>query len=163
MKRLAVTAFLALAACGAQPGDSAASSPDLETAAIQRGLLPDPVSADPVGLYARDTDRLCIVEGKGGYRVGLTTDFGEGIACNGSAIGALSGDRVTLKFSEECQVEAAFRGDRITLPGKVPDGCKTLCRGRASLAGVDVSRLSNSGSEARAMRGANGKLLCAGD
>lgn len=163
MRRLAILALLTLSACGAPSGETNGAAPDLETAAIVRGLVPDPDGGDPVGLYARETDRVCIVEGRGGYRIGATTDFGDGVACSGSGSATLAGDRLNITLGDECRFEAALPGDRIVFPPKLPTGCATLCRGRASFAAIDASRLSDSGSEARAMRGANGKLLCATD
>jgi hypothetical protein len=137
------------------------AAPDLETAAIARGLVPDPQDRDIVGLYARDTDRICIVQ-KGGYRIGVSVDYADRIACSAAGTVERSRDSLQVTLSPDCRLEARFDGDRIVFPPRVPQGCRTLCRGRASLAAVDVERLSASGSEAAAMRTATGKLPCSG-
>ena len=57
-------------------------------------------------------------------------------------------------------LNARFEGDRIVFPGRLPEACQKLCLRRASLAGLDVSRLSESVSEASTLRDSKGRLLC---
>lgn len=153
--------FGLLAACSPDPQASNVSqATDLETAAIERGLVRDPADSSIVGLYARDTDRVCVVPDGGGYRAGAYVDYGDGISCSGAGPLTRAGDRLRLTLGEDCAVDATFDGDRITFPGRMPDGCKALCSGRASLAALDVRRLSESIAEASAMRDARGRLPC---
>ena len=46
------------------------------------------------------------------------------------------------------------------LEGALAEGCAKLCSGRASYAGLEVQRMSESVAEAAAMRDASGKRLC---
>lgn len=157
MRRALVLALL-LASCGSDGVKETA--PDLETAAIERGLVRDPDQLNPVGLYARDTDRLCVVEQGDAYRIGAYVDYGDRIACNAAGSARRSGTVLGVDFGEGCTFDARFDGDRIVFPGRLPDSCARLCNARASLAGLDVARLSASGSEASAMRGSTGKPPC---
>jgi hypothetical protein len=56
-----VLLFLALTACSGGQSGNAQAPQDLETAAIERGLVRNPDDSDLTGLYARDTDRICVV------------------------------------------------------------------------------------------------------
>ena len=161
-------ALLLLAGCGRHGGASNASAPppnDLETAAIEAGVIPDPRSADLTGLYATDTDRLCIVPSSTAFRVGVTVDYGGDQTCSGVGMITRAGETLHLDFDgvASCSFDARFEGDRIVFPGRLPEGCQKLCGGRASLAGMEVDRLSESASEAGALRDSKDKLLCAGN
>ena len=85
--------LLLLAACSAQAPQKAEGPPDLEAAAIRAGLIPDPQRGDIAGLYARDTDRLCIVRAGRGYRAGAYVDYGDALTC--SARGPVARARCT--------------------------------------------------------------------
>lgn len=161
MRAVAVLILAVLAGCGetAQSGDPAAP-PDLETAAIKRGVIRDPADTDLTGLYARGTDRVCIVSDGGGYRIGVTSDYGGGITCNGAGRVSRSGETLQLELGS-CSFEARYDGERIAFPGRMSSECAKLCDKRASLAGVDVERLSESRAEAATMRSADGKSPCA--
>lgn len=157
-------ACVLLASCSGSPKSSApAKAPDLETAAIAAGVIADPKSSDISGLYARETDRLCIVPAKLDFRLGVTVDYGEGQRCAATGRVTRSGETLRINFdgASDCSFEARFEGDRIVYPGQLPASCARLCSGRASLAGLDVERLSDSPTEARTLRDAKGKLLCA--
>jgi hypothetical protein len=153
--------FLMLAACSGQPAKDQAPQ-DLEKAAIERGLVRNPSDTEIAGLYARDTDRICIVASSIGYKIGAFVDYGDGITCSGSGTASRVGEtlRIELGEGQACGFDAKFDGDKITLPGALPEGCNKLCTRRASYAGLEVSRLSESPAEAAAMRDANGKRLC---
>lgn len=161
-------ALLALAACsGGQPqaAQNAAQPQDLESAAIERGLIRDPRDTDIAGLYARDTDRICIVRDDSGYRIGAFVDYGDKITCSGSGKVTRVGDKLHVQLGKDtdaCSFDARFEGDKVIFPGNVPDGCAKLCARRASYAGLEVARLSESEAEAQAMRDAQGKMLCGG-
>jgi len=136
-------------------------APNLESAAIARGLVRDPADRDIVGLYARDTDRVCIVRDGAAYRIGAYVDYGEAISCNAVGSVSRSGGRLGVRFGEGCGFDARFDGERIVFPARIPEGCEALCGRRASFAALDVARLSGSAAEARTMRDAKGKLPCA--
>lgn len=152
-----------LASCprGGAPG-ALERAPDLESAAIARGLVRGADDRDVVGLYARDTDRLCIVRDGGAYRIGAYVDYGEALACNGAGRVTRSGGRLDVRLGDDCRFDARFDGDRIVFPARMPGGCATLCGSRASFAALDVTRLSDSPAEARTMRDSRGRLPCAG-
>lgn len=152
--------LLLLAACSDEHRRAASAPPDLENAAVRAGLIPDPKSADITGLYARDTDRLCIVRAGSGYRAGAYVDYGDDLNCSAEGPVARAGETLSFSFAPDCQFDARFEGDRIVFPGRVPDGCARRCTRRASLAALDVERLSDSPAEAATLRDARGKLLC---
>lgn len=166
MRAGAALAALLLAACsGGGKGEGNAQQPqDLESAAIERGLVRDPAETELAGVYSRDTDRLCIVPTSAGYRIGAHVDYGDGITCSGSGNVTRAGSALHIELggSDACSFDARLDGDRIAFPGALPDGCKALCRSRASFAGLEVTRMSDSVAEARAMRDTAGRRLCAG-
>jgi hypothetical protein len=157
--------LLLLAACSEQPQASTvvneAPASDLEAAAIQAGVIPDPNHSDVAGLYARETDRLCVVPRGESYRIGLVVDYGEQ-HCGGSGVVTQAGERLGVTFPavSGCSFQAQFEGDGIVFPGQVPDACAALCDGRASIAGLRVDRLSDSVSEASSLRDSKGRMLC---
>ena len=148
--------------------DSAASDagaalpPDLETAAIAAGVIQDPKKSDITGLYARDTDRLCIVPYQRNFRAGVFVDYGDRQSCSGTATATRVGETLHLAFSAApgCDFDARFDGDTVIFPGNLPAACRKLCNSRASLAGLAVGRLSESVSEAATLRDAEKRLLC---
>ncbi|MGY4396140.1 hypothetical protein ACVWZA_001313 [Sphingomonas sp. UYAg733] len=168
MRRGLVLALLLVAACSRQPDvpkqTAAAPATGLEAAAIEAGVIPDPNGTDITGLYARDTDRMCVVPTATAYRIGVYVDYGEDQNCGGSGVVTRVGEALNVDFPDApgCNFDARFEGDGISFPGKVPDGCAKLCSRRASLAALDVDRLSESVSEASTLRDAKGKLLCSG-
>jgi hypothetical protein len=155
---------LLLAGCsGEQVVQNAEAPQDLESAAIERGLVRDPRDTEIAGLYARDTDRVCIVKDDAGYRVGAFVDYGDRITCSGSGKVTRVGERLHVQLGKEeddCSFDARFDGEKIYFPGNVPDGCQKLCARRASYAGLEVARLSESAAEARALRDPQGRALC---
>jgi len=163
--RLAAAGFvLFLTACSGDGGGNSATPQDLESAAIERGLVRDPGDSDLTGLYARDTDRVCVVQDRDSYRIGAYVDYGDGLSCTGTGTVTRAGETlaITLKGKNgvTCSFDARFAGDRITFPANVPPECAKFCGPRASFAALDVDRLSGSAAEARALRSAEGKRLC---
>lgn len=162
--RAALALVLLLAGCsGNQAQRNQAKAQDLESAAIARGLVRDPKDTEIAGLYARDTDRICIVPSKDGYRIGAYVDYGERITCSGKGDVTRVGEvlHIRLGDSDACSFDARFDGDHIRFPGALPQGCSSFCARRASYAGLEVARLSESTAEASAMRDATGRRLCA--
>lgn len=162
--RLALALLLTLAGCsgGQAPAAKSDQPQDLESAAIERGLVRDPDDSEVGGLYARDTDRVCVVRDGLDYRVGAFVDYGDRITCSGTGKATRAGETLRVDLGEGCSFDARFDGDKIAFPGALPDGCAKLCARRASLAGLEVTRLSESVAEAAAMRDASGRRLCGG-
>jgi len=141
---------------------NAATPTGLEAAAIEAGVIPDPNNTDITGLYARDTDRVCVVPSATAYRIWVFVDYGDQQSCGGSGTVTRVGENLHLDFdgADGCNFDARFEGDRIVFPGRLPDACQKLCARRASMAALDVDRLSESVSEASTLRDSRGKLLC---
>ena len=167
MKRAIAIVLLLIAGCSgsgkkAETGTNQAAPVGLEAAAIEAGVIPDPNNSDITGLYARDTDRVCVVPTATAFRLGVFVDYGDQQSCGGSGVVTRVGEKLHVEFDkvDGCSFEARFEGDRIVFPGRLPDACQKLCQRRASLAGLDVSRLSESVSEASTLRDSKGRLLC---
>ncbi len=167
MIRLAALAgLLILTACSGEapssPTPRATTAPDLESAAIAAGVIADPANTDMTGLYARDTDRVCVVPDRLNYRIGAFVDYGDQQNCSGSGTVTRVGEALHITFAAApgCDFDARFEGDRIVFPGRMPQACEKLCGRRASFAALDVRRLSDSVSEAATLRDTNRKLLC---
>lgn len=169
MKRALLLGVLLLSACGG--GDAAArrekvaerrTATALERAAVERGLIRDPADTSLAGLYARDDDRLCVVPDGFGYRIGVSVDYGDAIGCSGSGRVTRVDETLHIELGpgDRCSFDASYDGDRIRFPGALPAGCSALCSGRASLAGLEVALLSESGTEAGNLRDARGRRLC---
>jgi len=161
--------LLILAACQrSDPQPVATPTPQgLEAAAIQAGVIPDPANTDITGLYARESDRICIVPSATAYRIGVFVDYDEQQNCGGSGSVTRVGETLHIRLGRggeatDCSFDARFEGDRIVFPARVPEGCQKICLRRASVAALDVTRLSESVSEASTLRDAKGRLLCAG-
>lgn len=157
--------LLLLAACsGGGSTTNSAPPQDLESAAIERGLVRDPADTDVTGLYARDTDRVCVIRKGDAYRIGAFVDYGDGLNCTGAGIATRAGETLSVQLKTKtgitCAFDARFDGDRITFPANLPPECAKFCGSRASFAALDVDRLSESAAEARALRSAEGTRLC---
>lgn len=154
-----VTALLlAATACSRDPARQQSAGDRLEIAAQAAGVVIDP-NGPLTGAWARDTDRVCVVQGAGGTRIGAVVDYGEGQACAASGTLERSGERVRVTFGA-CRFDARFDGERLSFPAEIPDACDRLCTGRASLAALSVERQGESVSEAATLRGPDGALLC---
>ena len=164
MKALMALA-LVLAGCsgGGEGGNAVQASADLERAAIARGLVRDPDEMRLAGLYARDTDRVCVRPRAGETaRIGVFVDYGDGITCSATGSVRQEGETLHLALGQAggCAFEARFDGTAIRFPGTVPAACASLCAKRASLSGLEVTLLSESDAEAAALRDAGGRRLC---
>jgi hypothetical protein len=135
--RVLAALLLLLGACSgpSPPPTNAVQPQDLESAAIERGLVRDPKDRELVGLYARDTDRICMVRSGNEYRVGAFVDYGDGVTCSGSGKVTRVGETLHVELGGEgtCGFRARFDGDRIQFPGTVPDGDRAEGRPRAFL------------------------------
>ncbi|WP_084583186.1 hypothetical protein [Sphingomonas azotifigens] len=163
MKPGVLALLLGLSACGSpSPVAVPNAAIDLETAAIQRGLVRDPKNVSIAGAYARGPDRLCIVPAGTTHRIGIVIDYGEGNGCRATGSARREGEGLTLSLGPDgsCRFTARFDGDHLALPGALPKACAQLCTGRAALAGAQFARLGESVPEAQAMRDAEGHTLC---
>ena len=162
--RAVLLVALLLTGCGKGSAPPPKSTPatDLETAAISAGVVADPNSTDISGLFARDTDRVCIVPAALDFRIGVFVDYGDQQSCSGSGKVTRVGETLHVAFdgANGCAFDARFEGDRIVFPGRLPTACEKLCSQRASLAALDVRRLSDSVAEATTLRNSRGTLLC---
>lgn len=160
--RLALAALITLTGCADQPvsADNAGGAA-LEQAAIATGVIRDPTALAIAGLYARDTDRVCIVADGGGHRIGASVDYGDQ-RCSAQGKVTRRGEvlQVTFDGVPGCEFAARIDQDRVVFPGQVPAACARLCTSRASLAGLEVDLLSEVAAEAAAMRDARGQRLC---
>lgn len=166
MRRIAAVLVLAaLAACSDKPGATGeggdGAGARLEQAAIARGVIRDPASADLTGVYARDPGRACVVPAAEDFRIGVSLDYGEGQQCSASGSLVREGGRLAIDLGGGCAFDARFDGSGIAFPGALPQACAALCTGRATLAGLSVDTLSNSLSEATTLTDARGRTLCA--
>ncbi|MGN6279396.1 MAG: hypothetical protein ACTHM8_11830 [Sphingomonas sp.] len=155
-----------MACHGSQPVPQATATPTgLEAAAIEAGIIDDPANTDPTGLYQRDRDRICVVPSARAFHIGLYVDYGDTYYCSGQGEATRAGEtlHVDLASAPGCSFDAEFEGDRIVVPGRLPDACQKACSPRASLAGLSAERMSDSPSEAGALRDGKGRLLCAPD
>lgn len=162
MTRLLALALL-LGGCGqgSAPDAATGSGAELERAAIEAGLVPDPARASIIGAWSRDNDRVCVVPGPGGReRIGIVLDYGEGDGCVAAGTVRRSDDRLDIDLGA-CRVDARFDGERIAFPAEVGEACARSCRGNASLAALAVERVSGSAAEAATLRAPSGRLLCA--
>ncbi len=146
----------------AAPGHGDTPGDRLEAAAQSAGIVTEPARADPIGLYGRDNDRLCVVPGAArAYRIGALVRFDDGQGCITRGTATRSGDRLDMILDgEPCRFAARFEGDRIVLPAELPAGCDRRCTGRASLAALDVERLSDGTAEAAAQVDGKDNQLC---
>lgn len=175
--RCELLALALLAGCHRSEPKAAQTTPapqGLEAAAIQAGVIPDPAGTDITGLYASDSDRVCIVPSATAYRIGVFVDYDDQQNCGGSGTVTRVGETLHVTLGDgggggdsggggatPCSFDARFEGDRIVFPARVPDACRKVCVRRASVAALDVARLSESVSEASTLRDAKGRLLCA--
>ncbi len=164
MRRPALLAVLLVFGCHQReaPAGGDAAGDRLERAATAAGIVADPARTSPIGAWARDTDRLCVVgAGSAGLRVGVLVDYGEGQGCAASGVARQRGETLSLGFGG-CRFDARYDGERIVFPATLPSACDSLCTGRASLSALSVDRISSAASEAAQLRAPGGRALCGG-
>jgi hypothetical protein len=162
MTRAVAALALALAACsgGGDPQNSVA--PDLETVAIERGLVRNPEDDSITGLYQRGGDRLCLVPAGEDLRIGAFVLNGSRLGCSASGTAKRSGDRLRIDLGGGCALDARIEGERIIFPARLPAPCAQRCSARASFSGLRVERMSDLVSEAAALRDPRGRPVCGG-
>jgi hypothetical protein len=160
------SAVLLLAGCDRAAPSHAPGEPGgvaLERAAEATGLIAAPARERPVGVFASETARLCLVPRRdGALSAGASVDYGAGQRCVARGA-ARAGATVTTEWGRGCTVELRYDDDALVFPATLPAGCDARCSGRASLAGLRLERLSDSVAEARRTRGPDGRLLCGDD
>ncbi len=169
----AMAAMAALAGCdrgdpaGGLIGNGAGS--ELEEAAIERGVVVDAESSDPVGLYERihtsGSDGFCLIPGGGDQlSFGVTVSFGTDLFCEGRGKATRDGAKLALTFdgAPGCAFDATYAGDAIKLAGAVPDACKPLCSPRGTFAGAEMRRVGWDDTSAQTLksRKEQGGVLC---
>lgn len=169
---LTIAIGLALLGCRNEPAAVVPppSSNALESAAREAGLVDDPASVLPTGLFenrhAVGTDSLCLKPVSGNrYRFGTIAAFGATLRCEGKGAAVHSGPTVALTFDDaQCAFVAAYDGRAIHFPGVVPAGCAALCGPRASLSGVSFDRSGWAVADAHRLRSRDprrvGQRLC---
>ena len=155
-------AVLLLAGCGRPAPDERAAGIDagnpLEVAARQRGVV-HPEAASPVGVFERahdlGRDAMCVVpDGAGKWRFVVTAAFGPGLSCatSGTMVREGGGWRMRFAGADGCEAFVHEEEDELRLPGSLPQQCRRLCPGRASLAGLSLPRVSWSAADAGGLR-----------
>ncbi len=121
MRALALVLLLTACSGGGQGSGNAQAPQDLESAAIERGLVRDPDDSDLTGLYARDTDRICVVRSGSKYRIGAYVDYGDRITCSGSGTVERSGETLKVTLGKDgCNFEAPLRRRPHQIPRRAP-------------------------------------------
>lgn len=161
--RLGALALALLSACQREsaPDRSPQAGERLERAAIELGMV-SRGAASPVGVFAAEGDRACLLPDGGSdrYRLGASVDYGEGQNCVARGI-ARGGETLTIDFGGGCRFDGRITRDDLRFPAVLPEACARYCAGRASLSAMHVERLSETPAEAERLRGADGRLLCA--
>jgi len=162
--RHALAATLVLAGCTSQPaadtGTGAGAA--LERAARTSGMVADPARIIPTGVYASGEDKVCLVpQGDDRYRIGASIDLGEQQRCTGRGIARGQG-KLDVRMGDGCEFVASLDGDIVSFPAVLPAACDAMCDGRATLAALSASQLSDSVAEATRVVGSDDKPLCAG-
>ncbi|MEQ1509708.1 MAG: hypothetical protein ABL909_04805 [Sphingopyxis sp.] len=156
----AFTLVITLAACDSrQPNDGGPNSDaidannPLDVAARDAHLIDDPGTTVPMGLYEREgaagTDGLCLAGQDDAMRFGVVMHFGPTLICEGSGTAQHDGATIALRFDNaDCQIDVAYDGRILRIPGAVPQGCDAVCGERASMAGGILNRVGWSNAEA---------------
>jgi hypothetical protein len=169
MRALALTALLAVAACGgndekAAPATDASRS--LDEQAISRGLLPDPDGRSLAGRYETRSelgvDKFCAVGDEGEFAIGMLAVFGPDSKCEGQGSAEFAGEkvRITLNGKGSCGFDAEFDGIQLRFPGSVPEGCASYCSPRASMSGTAYYFTEPGNASARRTLGRDIERLC---
>lgn len=165
--------YLLLVGCQGQNAVSNApgSHPEggsLDRAAERAGLIAPPDTLDLEGSFERRSDlgvdRFCAISAGIDYRIGLEVAFGANAWCWGQGSARLDDGEIHISLETDqganCAMIAQYDGVRITLPGKVPVECDTLCTPRASFAGIALDLLEPGAEAAAAVIGRKQEPLC---
>lgn len=148
------------------------SSADLDQAAINAGILPDPDNIILEGRFETRSDigidKFCAIKtDDNDYSVGILAVFGADSHCEGRGNAVLQGENliVTLdeaakNIDENCEFTAIFDGISLQLPGELPLLCAKFCNNRASLSGTQYFLTDEGNDNARGLEGKTLKPLC---
>jgi len=168
---LPIVALLALAACDAKTPNALNggnnSGSELDSQAIEAGILPDPDNLEFTGRFETrselGTDKFCAVSnGTQRFEIGLLAVFGPESKCEGQGSAAISDDkvRVTLRGKESCQFDAQYDGVELRFPGSLESGCASYCSDRASLSGTHYFMVQPGDKAAQTTLGRDIVRLC---
>lgn len=139
---------LMLLSCRAQRSDEPRLDRDsaLDVAASEAGLIDDPATTSPVGLYQNagvaGSDAICVAGDAANLRFGLVMHFGPTLICEGTGTATHDGGMLTLRFADsDCVVAARYDGRSLHIPGNVSAGCARICGARASISGGSMARV----------------------
>mgnify|MGYP005851033999 CR=1 FL=1 len=169
-------ACLLLAGCSeTRAGDDEAAVTPLDAAAIEAGVIADPLAIDLSGIFAdtggTGSDSFCARgDRQGGYAVGVLVTFGGSSQCEAQGSASLSGEQAKISLDRSgkgkavsgCSFVARFDGNGLALPGSLPAGCLAACSDRASLAGASFALIEPGDDAAAKARGRSIDRLCAG-
>lgn len=149
------------------------SSADLDQAAINAGILPDPDNIILEGRFETrsdiGTDKFCAIKkGDNDYNIGILAIFGADSFCEGQGSASLKGEKVIISLKnavksidENCEFTASFDGISLQVPGDIPLACAKFCNNRASLSGTQYFLTEEGNEAARKSNGRGFKPLCA--
>lgn len=158
MRRVAAIGALALLllSCRERGNDEPRLDRDskLDIAASEAGLIDDPATTSPVGLYQNagvaGSDAICVAGDGANLRFGLVMHFGPTLICEGAGSASHDGGILTLRFANaDCAVAVRYDGRSLRIPGDVPAGCARLCGARASISGGSMARVGWSDADSR--------------
>lgn len=167
---------LVLAGCSeTRAGDDEAAVTPLDAAAIEAGVIADPLAIDLAGSFAdtggTGSDAFCARGSREqGYSVGVLVTFGGSSQCEGQGRAALAGEQARISLTrnaagdavKDCSFTARFDGSALALGGKLPASCQAVCSNRASLAGASFALVETGDRAAGATRGRAIDRLCGG-
>ncbi len=149
------------------------SSADLDSAAINAGILPDPENILLAGRFETrsdiGTDKFCAIKTSDNeYRIGILAVFGPESKCEGRGEAKLDGEKVIITLKNEkidddsCLFEADYDGISMQLPGNISASCSAFCTNRASLSGTKYFNVEQGNDAAKKSNGRKYKPLCRG-
>lgn len=171
MRRFVLLCVALLAACGENTpsvlGGGNNTGSQLDEAAIDAGIMPDPDDVEFAGRFETrsdlGTDKFCAVaNGSEKFNIGFLAVFGPESKCEGKGSASVNGDkvRVTLTGKGACEFEARYDGIELRFPGAVENGCASYCSDRASLSGTHYFMVQPGDAAARGTLGRDIERLC---
>lgn len=172
MRNVAVVMCLALlAACGENAPSVLGGGNDvgsqLDQAAIEAGIMPDPDEIEFAGRYETrselGTDKFCAVgNGTKQFNIGFLSVSGPESKCEASGTATVDGEKVKITLSGDgnCTFEARYDGIELRFPGAVDAGCDAYCTPRASFSGTHYFMIQPGDDAARGTLGREIERLC---
>lgn len=172
---MVLTSAILLAGCGvSEPASEreTETSANLDQAAIEAGILPDPDNIKLEGRFETrndiGTDKFCAIKtDDNNFSIGILAVFGADSHCEGRGMARLDGEEVIITLNQSrdtiaglCEVTAKFDGISLQLPGELPAECAKFCNNRASLSGTQYFLTEEGNDSAQKSSGKNFKPLC---